>query len=53
MNLAENSLAKEQSMKKARILVVMTLLVAVTACGTVEGFGRDISGASRRVADAL
>ncbi|WP_269430753.1 hypothetical protein [Pseudorhodobacter wandonensis] len=29
-------------------LVALTLLAALGACGTVEGFGRDISSASNR-----
>lgn len=45
-----------QSMTKQRILrplLALILLGALTACGTVEGIGRDISGASQRVSDML
>jgi predicted small secreted protein len=33
---------------KLRPLIAITLLAALAACGTVEGFGRDISSASNR-----
>lgn len=34
-------------------IVVLFLLAALSACGTIDGIGRDISGASNRVADML
>jgi len=36
-----------------RPLLALLLLGALASCGTVEGIGRDISGASRRVSDML
>lgn len=32
-----------------RVIVTLCLLLTLAACATVEGVGRDISGASRRV----
>jgi predicted small secreted protein len=34
--------------QKHRFWLCMGLLLALAACGTVEGIGRDISGASNR-----
>ncbi len=47
---------KGQSKMRHRILrpvLILVLLGTLSACGTVEGIGRDISGASRRVSDML
>ena len=32
-----------------KILIMLAALTAVTACATVEGIGRDISGGANRV----
>ena len=32
-----------------RLALMIAALAALTACGTIEGMGQDISGASRRV----
>ncbi|MGB3281024.1 MAG: entericidin EcnA/B family protein [Pseudorhodobacter sp.] len=34
-------------------IAFLLLLAALSACGTIDGIGRDISGASNRVADML
>jgi predicted small secreted protein len=39
--------------KRLRPLLALLLLGVLASCGTVEGVGRDISGASRRVSDML
>jgi predicted small secreted protein len=39
--------------KPLRFWLVLGLLSALSACGTVDGIGRDISGASNRVSDWL
>lgn len=36
-----------------RILLGAVALLALTACGTVEGIGEDISAGARTVRDAL
>ncbi|WP_157056611.1 entericidin EcnA/B family protein [Pseudorhodobacter aquimaris] len=40
-------------MIQLRPLVLMALLATLAACGTIDGIGRDISGASNRVSDML
>lgn len=41
----------EQMMMKSLILMALTLmLTSLSACGTVDGIGRDISGGANRVA---
>jgi predicted small secreted protein len=34
-------------------MAVLALLAALAGCGTIDGIGRDISGASNRVSDML
>jgi predicted small secreted protein len=36
-----------------RPLALLALLAALSACGTVDGIGRDLSGASNRVSNML
>lgn len=36
-----------------RIILLISLLSGLAACNTVEGVGRDISGAARGVKNAL
>ncbi|MBC7132853.1 MAG: entericidin, EcnA/B family [Roseovarius sp.] len=36
-----------------RFLLLISLLAGLAACNTVEGVGRDISGAARGVKNAL
>ena len=43
----------KQTLIKARPLVLLALLAALAACGTIDGIGRDISGASNRVSTML
>lgn len=48
-NDGEAAATEEKSMK-ARVLVpILALTLALAACATVEGAGRDISGAARTV----
>ncbi len=41
----------KQKIVKLRPLAAVLLLAALTACGTVDGIGRDISSASNRVSN--
>ncbi len=34
-------------------VLLLTILLSLSACSTVEGLGRDISEGARRVGDAL
>lgn len=43
----------KQTLTKARPLVLLALLAALAACGTIDGIGRDISGASNRVSGMI
>jgi predicted small secreted protein len=42
-----------RDMRKILMLGAIVALVALAACGTVEGMGRDISGGAQRVGDWL
>jgi predicted small secreted protein len=39
-----------KQMKKFRVFAALALLAALSACATVDGVGRDISGGANRVA---
>lgn len=43
----------KNTLTKARPLALLALLAALAACGTIDGIGRDISGASNRVSQML
>lgn len=36
-----------------RLIILISLIAGLAACNTVEGVGRDISGAARGVKNAL
>ena len=43
----------KQTVIKTRPLVLLALLAALAGCGTIDGIGRDISGASNRVSNMI
>jgi|GEM_PF-2430564 len=48
-----HSFAAKMMSPKIIPLAALLLLAALAGCGTVEGFGRDLSGASNRVYNML
>jgi predicted small secreted protein len=44
---------KHTALTRVRPLALLALLAALAACGTIDGIGRDISGASNRVSQMM
>jgi predicted small secreted protein len=42
-----------RTLTKTRPVALLVLLAALAGCGTIDGIGRDISGASNRVSNML
>jgi len=43
----------KRTLTKTRPVALLALLAALAGCGTIDGIGRDISGASNRVSNML